>query len=41
MDRVYGFADAEGQFGQPERFDFSCGVNLERGNVRSLDVNPR
>jgi hypothetical protein len=40
-DRVYGSADAQGQRGRPERFDFSCAVNLERGEVRSLDINPR
>jgi hypothetical protein len=41
LDRVYGFAEAEDQTREPEGFDFSCGVNLERGEVRSLDVNPR
>jgi hypothetical protein len=40
-DRVYGSADARGQRGRPEQFDFSCGVNLERGEIRSLDINPR
>jgi hypothetical protein len=40
-DRVYGSADARGQRGRPEQFDFSCGVNLERGKIRSLDINPR
>ena len=40
-DRVYGSADAQGQYGRHQRFDFSCGVNLERGEVRSVDLNPR
>jgi hypothetical protein len=40
-DRVYGFADAQSRFGRPEHFDFSCSVNLERGDVHSVDVNPR
>jgi hypothetical protein len=39
-DRIYGVADARGQNGR-QQFDFSCGVNLERGELRSLDVNPR
>jgi len=41
IDRVYGFAEAEGRYRQPIGFDFSCGVNLERGDIRSVDVNPR
>jgi len=41
LDRVYGSADAEGQYRRHERFDFSCRVNLERGEVHSVDVNPR
>ncbi|HEY7334088.1 MAG TPA: hypothetical protein VH639_04330 [Bryobacteraceae bacterium] len=40
-DRVYGLADARQRYGRAEQFDFSCAVNLERGQVRSLDVNPR
>ncbi|MBV8846638.1 MAG: hypothetical protein JO307_27850 [Bryobacterales bacterium] len=40
-DRVFGSVDAQRQFGRFDRFDFSCGVNLERGNVSSLDLNPR
>jgi hypothetical protein len=39
-DRVYGSAEAQRQ-GLREHFDFSCGVNLERGEIRSLDINPR
>jgi hypothetical protein len=39
-DRVYGFAEAQGPSGG-SRFDFSCAVNLERGEVHSLDVNRR
>jgi hypothetical protein len=40
-DRVYGLAEARQRYGRAEQFDFSCAVNLERGQVRSLDVNPR
>jgi hypothetical protein len=40
-DRVYGLAEAQGGSGRLQQFDFSCAVNLERGEVHSLDVNPR
>lgn len=40
-DRVMGSADAEGRYRRPDSFDFSCVVNLERGVVRSVDVNRR
>jgi hypothetical protein len=40
-DRVYGLADAQGRSGRSEEFDFSCAVNLERGEVHSVDVNHR
>jgi hypothetical protein len=40
-DRVYGMAEAQGRYGHAEHFDFSCAVNLERGEVHRLEVNPR
>jgi hypothetical protein len=40
-DRVYGWAEAQSRFGRSEHFDFSCAVNLERGDVHSVDLNPR
>jgi len=40
-DRVMGSADAEGRYRRPDSFDFSCVVNLERGVVRSVDLNSR
>jgi hypothetical protein len=40
-DRVAGYAEAERRDRRPETFDFSCAVNLERGSIRSVDVNPR
>jgi hypothetical protein len=40
-DRVSGYAEAQKPPRGPEQFDFSCSVNLQRGEVRSLDMNPR
>ena len=40
-DRVLGLAEAEGRYRRPDTFDFSCTVNLERGTIRSVDVNRR
>jgi hypothetical protein len=37
-DWVIGSIRAEGRFGRPERFNFSCRVNLDNGEVRSVDV---
>jgi hypothetical protein len=39
-DQVSGYADAE-RYRRVESFNFSCVVNLERGEVRSLDLNRR
>jgi hypothetical protein len=36
-----GSADADGHNRRPETYDFSCTVNLERGDVKAVDLNQR